>query len=328
MSLWRQKSDARPSKRAVRGAAEQLTELHSDDRSERTVEQHRRWLREKPDHQAAFDAATEMWELAGRLKRPAPSAPQRHPRAPMQFVWASAAVAACIVLGIAIYFHTGKVTTALGEQRTLVLDDGSRVFLNTDTQVRVRFTDQQRRVDLVRGEALFEVAKRGASWPFVVAAGGQEITALATSFLVRRDAHQTSVTLVDGRVAVAPMEAPDTRWPSAQERTLEPGERLTFAANALPKLDHPPIDAVKAWRMGRIDFRATPLADAVDEMNRYSRIKLRIERPEAAAVLVRASFRAGDSESFSRAMQALCNLKIAEKGQEIWLMGIPAQSCR
>src|SRR5687767_5392635 len=100
----------------------------------------------------------------------------------------------------------------------LVLQDGTRTFLNTDTRVVVRFDKQARPVELKNGEALFEVAKQAPSWPFVVVVDGRRVTALGTALVVRRGSGRVSVTLVEGSVAVLP-----TKQRSAPSIPLMPG---------------------------------------------------------------------------------------------------------
>ncbi len=92
-----------------------------------------------------------------------PRCPERRAsrRSPRRF---GAAIAACAVFAVAALFAfqslvPGRYSTGVGEQRTIKLEDGSTIALNTDTAVRVELTDRMRRVSLLRGEALFNVAK-------------------------------------------------------------------------------------------------------------------------------------------------------------------------
>src|SRR5690606_28626324 len=96
------------------------------------------------------------------------------------------------------------VRTGVGEQRTVTLEDGSRVSLNTATRLSLHFDRGVRRVRLQSGEALFEVA-RDPGRPFVVESGDRQVRALGTAFIVRRDAGRIAVTLMEGSVEVAPV---------------------------------------------------------------------------------------------------------------------------
>jgi transmembrane sensor len=291
----------------------------------------RRWLAAGKTHKRAFELATEIWDEAGALRGGAVVHLVRSKQPTMrvslsQAMLASAAAVVVVVVGSVLWFHRAGVATGVGEQRSLTLVDGSRILLNTSTRVVVRYDKDVRHVELVKGEALFDVVKN-VHRPFVVTAGKQQVTALGTSFDVRRDEHQVSVTLVEGKVAVAPVaELVDAVMPArTQVEVLHPGQRLTFAAGRAPRRDQPQMEKVTAWQRGQISLDSLSLADAVAEMNRYSIVQLQIERPEAAAVRVSGIFRAGDSLSFARAVAQTYGLTMVEQEHEILLNGVPVR---
>jgi transmembrane sensor len=234
------------------------------------------------------------------------------------------AVASCVmllVIGSVIWLqYRGMISTAVGEQRHVVLEDGTRVFLNTDTRIVVKFEERARRVELRRGEALFNVAKRSA-WPFIVVAGDRQVRALGTSFVVRKDVQQLEVTLVEGSVLVAPA----TVRGDSGEFKLTPGQRLTFGNHASPRLDTPSVERITAWRRGQVILEDTPLQAAVAEMNRYNETKLVVPQPEIAALPINGLFQAGDSSQFANAVAQAYGLTVIERGNEIVLSGEPAQ---
>ncbi|WP_245777252.1 FecR family protein [Brevundimonas viscosa] len=191
--------------------------------------------------------------------------------------------------------------TEVGGQRLVRLDDGSRIQLDTDTRVKVRFGEAERRILLERGQALFMVA-RDASRPFRVAAGDVEITALGTVFDVRRETAGVRVTLVEGAVAVvedAPMEP--RRW------RLTPGQQVRTSLTGSTPVD---VDAKAAtsWSTGRLVFQSTPLAEAVAEVNRYLPEKIILAAPAAENVPVNGVFAAGDRDAFVSAASDLFGL--------------------
>ena len=111
------------------------------------------------------------------------------------------AAAALVIGGWTWWQGRSTFTTGVGEQWVVQLADGSSVRLDTDSRVRVRFSDGQRLVDLERGQAMFSVA-HDAQRPFVVAAGDARVTAIGTVFDVQRQSAGVSVTLVSGAVDV------------------------------------------------------------------------------------------------------------------------------
>jgi transmembrane sensor len=173
-------------------------------------------------------------------------------------------------------------------------------------------------VRLIHGEAWFDVSKRPA-WPFIVSADGQEIRALGTSFIVRHDDTQDlSVTLVEGRVSVAPAARTD-QAPPQSEQILAQGQRLVLSRSQTPTVDRPELTRITAWERGRVEFEDTPLGDAAKEMNRYSRTHVAVADADVAQRRIGGVFRAGDSDEFVRIVTAAFGLKADRSGSEIVL---------
>jgi transmembrane sensor len=151
--------------------------------------------------------------------------------------------------------------TGKGEQRAIVLADGSRVLLNTETALAVHFDGAIRRVELVQGEAFFEVAK-DASHPFVVTASGSEVRAVGTAFNVRRATHQVHVELAEGIV--------DVQDPQHLRRVrLSAGQTALIGADTIDvKLARRP-ENFALWRDGYLQFDGMPLQAAIEQINRY-----------------------------------------------------------
>jgi transmembrane sensor len=319
-----EKDIAVPSAGACAQAAAWIARLHGEARTHTVEAGFRRWLAADPAHRAAFEMANDLWDGAERWPRPGVSAGARR-RAPLAMAWtlpraaAAAGIAAAVLMGGALYLNASpRIDTAVGEQRNLTLEDGTRVSLNTATRIRLQFDKGVRRVRLESGEAMFEVARR-PDWPFVVMAGDQQITALGTAFMVRRDEREVAVTLLEGKVAVEPVAS----RPQSPREVLTPGERLTWSEAAPPKRDRPALQKVTAWQRNQVMLDHTSLADAVREMNRYSTTPLVIEHPLAADVEVTGVFRAGDSASFAQAVAEAYGLQVIESPRQLVLSGVP-----
>jgi transmembrane sensor len=327
-----------------------IARLHGDARGRATENGFRRWLQAEPDNARAFELATEVWEDAEKLRRFVPlrpAVPDSRPR--WRGVVAAAALATVLlVVGVVWFQQAGVIATAVGEQRQLVLEDGTRIFLNTDTRLAVKYDQGARRVELRSGEALFNVARR-SDWPFIVVAGDRQVEALGTSFVVRKEGQRLAVTLVEGKVSVSSRLAPASddsavssqqaepgSGPEAQTQpgansvqprndvfTLTPGQRLTFASGSATKLDTPSVEKAIAWRRGQVILDDTPLEVAADEMNRYNSTKLVVAHPDAAALLINGLFQAGDSTHFAKAVAQAYGLEVVERGDEIILSGRP-----
>jgi transmembrane sensor len=337
--------DGEPTPAVFAEAAAWMAYLHGPNRTLEVEKGLRRWLDADPTHASAFEAMTAAWEVAGRLPKPRFPHLSRWQRAGYRdgFIRSATVVAVLAVLAFAATFYLWKtdgVTTAVGEQRLVTLDDGTRVFLNTATHIVVKYDRNVRKVVLKSGEALFDIAKK-AGWPFMVEVADQQVRALGTSFIVREDEHRLSVTLVEGKVTVSPANAEGkTGWqasaavmsvaetksfspqPERKMLTLVAGQRLTWAYRQPPELDTPPLERVTAWQRGLVDFENTPLAEAVAEMNRYSAVKLVVTSSQAFTIPITGVFRAGDASSFAAAVARAYQLQVAEDSREIRLSAV------
>ncbi len=329
-----------PSAAACAEAAAWIARLHGENRTAMVEAGFRRWLAASAENRAAFEITNDIWVGMERLPKP-PPAFVRWPRVGLVLTWqravAAVAVLALVAVGGLLQFRDSGLATRVGEQRNLSLEDGSRISLNTASRIHVRYDRTARRVELDRGEVYFEVAKR-PDWPFIVTAGGKQVVARGTAFLVRRDEQSVAVTLVEGKVTVVPAgeaipqgpgpvvspQATVARKRREQDVTLSPGQRVTFAAGDGATVDQPVLERVTAWQRGQVILDHTPLKDAVAEMNRYSDVELKIEQPEAERAEVTGIFRVGDSESFAQAVAETYHLKVFNQSGEIVLAGLPA----
>jgi len=230
--------DMEPTPAVYADAAAWIARLHGPNRSIQVEKGLRRWLTSHPTHAMAFEAMTAAWEVTGRLpQEPLPRVSRWRRKGYRDgFIRSAAAVAAValVVAGAVVYLrHDDGITTSAGEQRTVTLDDGTRVFLNTQTRIVVRYDDRARRVELKSGEALFEVARK-VDRPFVVKAANRQVTALGTAFIVREDGARMSVTLLEGKVAIS---SPDLQTPE------EPHPSLPSNSSPRLRLPSPSIDS-------------------------------------------------------------------------------------
>lgn len=272
----------------------------------------REWLRAAPAHRQAFNRATEVWDVIPGAARVQAAARERAIpfRSTARFRPALAACVALIVAGAAVVLWALRPemhVTGMGEQQTFVLSDGTRVFLNTDSRLAVSYSDGQRHLRLERGEGLFEVA-RDPVRPFVVQAGSERFRALGTTFLVRSAPVAVSVTLIDGGVEIA-------RGPQREKAVrLAPGERVTVRTDAGLSRDRPDLEALLAWRSGKVIFDDVSLLDAVAEINRYGGPPLAVADPALAELRVSGVFATRAPQEFAATMAQLHKLTVSRRG--------------
>lgn len=237
------------------------------------------WLAADPRHARAWDQVRRAWQLAGELPaaaarpadvpRPRRSAAVRRPasRRRRALGLAAGAVAACLAFllipSLALRLEADQVT-ATAETRAVTLADGSIVHLAPQSAIRARFTPARRSVELLAGEAFFEV-RPDPGRPFVVAAEGLDATVLGTAFDVRISARALTVGVQKGAVGVAY----DQAVPAVAAK-LGAGDRITVdrRTGAAVRGRLAP-DEVASWRDGRLFVADATVAEVVEELRRY-----------------------------------------------------------
>ncbi|MCE4558018.1 FecR family protein [Roseateles cellulosilyticus] len=316
-------------------AAAWIASLHGPDRSPEMEDDFRAWQRQSPVHREAFEKMTDVWQAipgtqAAKAFVQAAEREKQKARRARSAAWRWAGAAALGVFITAGVFTIQQwrdrdlYTTSVGEQRSVVLDDGTRMLLNTATQARVEFGSKQRTVKVTAGEALFEVAK-DASRPFVVRVAGSEVVAVGTMFSVRftdSPTHQDAltVTLVEGQVNVRPADGGGDGLRPLQAVALKPGDRLTLRHDASPassdvafKVDRPNIERAMAWQRREAAFDGASLPDVIAEFNRYSRTQIVLsEEVRKENYVVSGIYRTGDNAAFANSLSMLYGLKVRE----------------
>jgi transmembrane sensor len=231
--------------------------------------------------------------------------------------------AALLLFGIiagAVWYLSGlgasSYRTSVGALATIPLSDGSKVILNTDSQIDVALNKTGRYVKLERGEAFFDVSKDAAR-PFVVEIGDKRVVAVGTRFCVRRDGDDIRVYVEEGRVQLKRLGLAS----EAAETPLPAGTEARTAKTAL-LVDQPTptqVEELLSWRTGYIKFRDTALADAVADFNRYSLHKMIIEDPAIANIHIGGNFRTDDVEGFLDLLQSGFPVHVARRGELIVL---------
>jgi transmembrane sensor len=196
--------------------------------------------------------------------------------------------------------HAHSYTTQIGAISTVPLSDGSKITLNTDSQIRVALNASERRIELDQGEAYFEVAKDAAR-PFIVAIADKRVIAVGTKFSIRREQDDIRVLVTEGRVRIE-RNGSSSRTPETQ---LAAGSQARTAQAAV-LVDQPPpmeVEQLLSWRTGYIVFRDTSLADAVADFNRYTTRKIVIEDPAIANIRIGGNFRSDNADAFLSLIQ-------------------------
>jgi len=280
------------------------------------------WLAADPRRPAEWAQVSASWDRLGELKddpqilaaREALQADLAAAKRRPQMRWAAGIAAIVVVGGAALGIGSWREArqqpstpttaaapqalavwkTPVGGQQVVTLQDGSKVTLTTDSEVRLTEWGARRQLTVAKGEAFFEVAKN-PDRPFVVSAAGRTVTALGTAFDVRVDPDQWSVSLVEGRIRVAH---------AAASVDLTPGRQLTQVGDRPWTIETRNIAELASWRDGRLVFENRPLGSIVEEMNRYSQRKVSIADPALAATPLSGRFKSGDVTGFVATLEA------------------------
>jgi transmembrane sensor len=300
--------------RAANWAAERALSEHWNEDKQAAFEN---WLAESTANEIAFIRMETTWERTGRLAILRPTAPENLELAtrrirPVILRSVLMILAITILAGGALFALQGAkkhtYNTAIGGHKTLVLVDGSRIELNTNTVLQVAANDE-RKIWLRKGEAYFQII-HNPKHPFVVMAGDRRITDLGTKFIVRQDMNKLNVAVVEGRVSFA------ARGESAQPLLLDAGDRVIATQNSISVVKKSVQELVRelSWRNGMLVFRHTALADAVTEFNRYNHEQIVVSDTAAARLTIDGTFPMNDVREFSEVAQAVFGLHVERRG--------------
>jgi transmembrane sensor len=284
------------------------------------------------EHSIAIEPipAEERVDVTALPNAAAPSA--ERPLAPRP-AWRWAAAATFSMLAVATAFLAfrgdvplpgkGRYATAVGEQRTVALEDGSVLYLNTSSAVRVSFSGRQRLIHLESGEATFKVS-RDAARPFRVRSGRALIEALGTQFNVRRGEKESIVSVIEGAVQVSREPSPSAGRGTDALAGAAP-VRLGAREEAVLTDDSPvaaprPADLarVEAWRARRLLFQDGSLAEIAAEFNRYNlRPRIQVEGGHVGERRFAAAFDADDPESLLVVLEKDPTLRIERRADVI-----------
>lgn len=328
------------------------------------------WLHRSPAHREELESLANLWgrmnvltELAVPLGKPTQAASQSRTKGSAKYTptkWQrvglfTASVAIAVILGIALLIPestedsfraaNGLYATAVGQQKTTTLPDGSRVLLNTNSQIRVDYSDEYRRVHLLQGEALFTVAK-DATRPFRVYAASGRIQAIGTAFSVYVTGADVQVTVTEGRVSLASVEpklthvrqpqtdasfsgrvaargeAPVDEW-ARPLGTVNAGQVATLrgpegAASLLEEVSMTTVTSISprelakrlAWSGGSLMFSGDSLEQVIKEVSRYTTVSIEITDPALRQMRIGGRLPVSETEVMLAALESNFNVQV------------------
>ena len=310
---------------ATREAANWFARLRADDVSEQDRMHFEEWLEKDTANRKAYAEFERFWSTTGSYARDPMVAKATHSavaeipvprhvyepttRKPKQTRFFAIAASICITaVGVATLvfwpYTNSSYQTAIGEQRAISLPDGSRVTLNTDSLIRIHYTDTVRTIQLERGQAYFRVAKEHR--PFAVETKNRIVYAIGTAFDVYQDKADVVVTVAEGTVLVTDPGALTNAKPAESSGKFVRASQRLLLANGHPvtstTVETAPMDRSIAWLSGKLVFNDEGLIQAVAEVNRYSKRHIVIGDAQLKTLRVSGVFPVGEPAEFVDSM--------------------------
>jgi transmembrane sensor len=325
-------------------AADWLVRLQSTEVSLEETLAWQAWIHENPANAEAFARIEKISQALSSVPAPAavpsavlahdrydasvaigdwrPSRTRRRPRA----MPAIAAMLALCALVLAFWKmpaggEANRFETEIGENRSVALADGSIISLGGDTRIEVALSENVRAIELVRGEALFKVAKDSAR-PFKVRAGDATIIAVGTEFNVERDSDRAVVSVTEGRVVVKPVVGllPLLQGfkPKLHSVHVDAGQQTTAGSAGVgepTKMEDP----ATGWQIGHLAFRLQPLRYVLEDVNRYAHKPIVLESESMGALLITGTVERENIGGWIKSLEHAFDLQATEEAGQIVL---------
>ncbi|WP_338659477.1 FecR family protein [Pectobacterium araliae] len=303
-----------------------LVRLTSGDVTQAELAEFEHWRKADPANECALSEARQLWlQLRQPLETnytpvlsPDPVSVPVNVLLPTSMSWyrrpvVSAAMALVLMVGCAQYWATHwhyDEMTATGEQRTLALQDGSTMWLNTDSAADIQVSTDKRFIRLAKGDVFFDVA-HDPQHPFIVDAGISQIKVLGTAFGVQRRGDSVVVTVERGKVQVSADDASSVViLPDQQVRVdNDEGIKLTTTVNAQREL---------AWHKGRLVFENQPLGNIIDTLKRYDKRLLVIDAASLRKQRLNAIIDLSNLDEWYDTLHHSLAIRIIKIGPIVW----------
>jgi transmembrane sensor len=326
-------------------AADWFVRLHGREVSIEDTLAWQAWLNASPQNARAFARIEALSQVVRSLPVPEPvslrelardrydaSVPlkewpsaQRRLRARVAFVLAAVLAGIGFALTAAFWNPALPNTfrTAVGENRTVNLSDGSTIILGGDTRIEVTLSERARAIELYSGEALFKVS-RDVNRPFKVRAGDATIVAIGTAFDVQRGSDRAIVSVTEGRVVVEPVThflpvvVLQEFKPKLRPVHLNAGQQ-TIAGSA--GIEEPTrvadTAAATAWQSGRLAFRLEPLRYVLEDVNRYAPLPIVLEGSGLESLLITGTVERGNISGWISSLERAFDLQATQESDRI-----------
>ena len=307
---------------ALRSAARWYARLSSGQDAQAERQRWRHWHDADPLHRQAWQQVEAVQQMVEGVPGSIAASALQHSRASRRRVLRQLLVLAGVgTLGWSGWdSEWGRVLrathrTGTGEQRALVLADGSRLLLDSRSALDVAFDGERRLLRLRSGRVLVQTANDALGRPFLVHSPQGQVRALGTRFTVQTEAQFCEVAVLEKAVEVRPAD-------SDRVQRVEAGQQLRFDR---VRLGEPWLSdaSVASWRSGSLIAIQRPLGELLDELSRYRHGWLRCD-PSIAGLKISGAFPLDDSDRALAALESGFGLRIVRR-TDYWVSVLPAQ---
>lgn len=336
-----------------------IAQLNGDDISEKDLAAFREWVNRSPAHQKEIKELSELWSglnILTTMDEPIRQADKvskqlRKSRARKDWkrriilpAFAGAMAMSVIIVPTMLMTDTNAPSkyeatvnvplvfkTAKGEQQTHSFEDGSIITLNTNSYIEVDFTEGQRDVRLLKGEALFSVA-HDEKRPFLVFANNGIVRAVGTEFSVHIKNNALDILVSEGSVELSTLKpTKPTLTPTKKSTSVTKVASLGIikaghvaqvkdSKASIALVSNEAINAELSWRVGRLEFTGEGLEEAIAEYTRYTDLNIIISDPELKTINLGGSFPTGELDLFFRTLELQFGIKVIKsENKQVYL---------
>lgn len=324
-----------------REASEWIARLNADEVSVQDRARFESWRGQHSLHARTFDELSVTWRAftnIGPVVRAVSLGQSMHAAARAGLPrrrWLRAAAAVAFVAAGLVWFIVPRPSghnfeTAIGEHTAMSLPDGSILELNSNSLVRVDYSEHARVIHLERGEGFFKVAHDTAR-PFWVVGGGSWVRAVGTAFNVNMRGDGVRVTVNEGTVKVGAVglnggesTPSDEALAKAPMSVVTAGQAVDmYVSGPVRTLRAADIERTEAWRSGTVYFENLPLNEVVEDLGRYTALQLVVEDERLRQLPVGGSFHANPqgAEDFLKMLKDGFGLSIRREGGRVYIEG-------
>lgn len=317
-----------------------IVRLEDEEASPETLLEFEAWRKKSPLNGEAYERLSRFWgeveaieALGDYAESDAAIDGMRHDRivsyarTGRRVVYGAIAASLAAIVGVNTYSYTFGVNrpvsaeyqTAIGEQETVALPDGSEIILNTDSAIEIAYSRGARTIRLDRGEAYFDVASAKRR-PFSVETDKGAVTAVGTAFSVKLKANKLDVVVEEGRVTVSALQqdsAPENSGETPEEAAHAPvdvsaGHTATIGSGieAISAISADALIKALDWRDGVLSFEGETLEEVIAEISRYTDLEIEIGDEELKRERIVAYYKIGSVERVFEALRLVENVEL------------------